>query len=141
MPDPDLDAAYIDTDYRVDDGPFGPFVIRIGEMSIAADRLLAQHGQSEWAFMTACNPGSAQIAPQENARRMAELQAVCRSRGWPHYAGAGVGRDGSWPPEPSFLVVGIREPEAIAVARQFGQNAIVAGRIGEPCRLVWVAQL
>jgi uncharacterized protein DUF3293 len=137
MPDPDLEAAYRDTDYRVDDGPFGPFVIRIGEVSPAADRVLALHGQSNWAFITACNPHSERLPPEENARRMSELQAVCLDHGWRHYTGAGVGRDGSWPAEPTFFVIGISESEAIEVARRFGQNAIVAGRAGSPARLIW----
>lgn len=138
MPDSNLEAAYRVTDYRVEDGPFGPFVIRIGEVSVAVERVLALHGQSEWAFITACNPRSARLPPDENARRMAELEAVCLYHGWPHYVGAGVGRDGTWR-EPSFLVLGITEGDAVELARHFGQNAIVAGRLAEPARLVWVA--
>jgi len=139
MPDPDLEAAYRATDYRVEEPPGDPFVLRVGEASPEVDRVLARHRQSEWAFITACNPGSQRLSPAENARRMAHLEAVCLYHSWYHYLGAGVGRDGSWPPEPSFLVVGVSEPEAVAVARHFGQNAIVAGRVGEPARLVWVA--
>jgi hypothetical protein len=138
MPDPALEAAYQATNYRVEDGPLGPFVIRVGESSAEADRLLEVHHQTEWAFVTACNPGSRRLAPDENARRIAELEAVCLYYGWRHYLGAGVGRDGTWPPEPSFLVVGMSEADAVEVARHFGQNAIVAGRSGEPARLVWV---
>jgi hypothetical protein len=139
MPDPALDAAYRATDYRVEDGPNGPFVIRVGERSAAVDRLLGLHGQSEWAFVTACNPGSERSTAEENARRMAELEAVCLYHGWPHYFGAGVGRDGAWPPEPSFLVIGVSEADVVAVTGHFGQNAVVMGRLGEPARLVWVA--
>jgi hypothetical protein len=139
MPDPGLESAYLATDYRVDAGPDGPFVLRIGDSCRDVDRLLARHGQSEWAFVTACNPESEQLTHPENERRMAELEAVCLFRGWTFYPGAGVSRDGTWPPEPSFLIVGVPEDEAVEVARHFGQNAILAGRVGEPARLVWLA--
>lgn len=138
MPDPGLESAYLATDYRVDAGPDGPFVLRIGERCRDADRLLARHGQSGWAFVTACNPESELLTHSENERRMAELEAVCLFRGWTFFAGVGVGRDGLWPPEPSFLIVGVPEEQAVEVARHFGQHAIVAGRVGEPARLVWV---
>jgi hypothetical protein len=134
----DLEAAYRDTDYRVLDAPGGPFTIRVGEFSFEAEHLMYENCVFEWAFVTACNPGSDQLAPEENARRIAELEAVCLYHGWPHYFGEGAGRDGSWPPEPSYFVVGISESEAVAVAEHFGQNAIVVGRAGEQARLVWV---
>ena len=140
MPDPGLESAYLATDYRVDDGPCRPFVIRIGEPSPEAERMLVLRGQSEWALVTACNPKSEPLSPAENTRRMAELEAICLYHGWMHCAGAGVGRDGAWPPEPSYFIVGPTEAEAVEVGRHFGQNAIVAGRLGEPARLVWVVQ-
>jgi hypothetical protein len=87
MPDPAIESAYRATDYRVDD-PAGRFVIRVGEPSPEADRLLMLHQQSEWAFVTAYNPGSKPQPDEENARRMAELETVLRA-GWPYYSGAG----------------------------------------------------
>jgi Protein of unknown function (DUF3293) len=137
MPSPAIKAAYRATDYRVDDPAGESFVLRIGETSAGADRLLAAHGQTAWAFITACNPRSERQSDEENSRRMAELEAVLRDGGWPHYRGAGVSRDGTWPPEPSFLVVGISEAEALDLAHCFDQNAIVVGRTGEPARLIW----
>lgn len=136
--DPTLEAAYRATDYRVEDPAIGPFVIRIDEPCPEADRVLARVHKSEWTFLTACNPSSQRLTDVENAGRMARLQAVCVDRGWTPIVGAGVGRDGTWPPEPSVFIVGASEAEAVEVARSFGQNAIVAGRMGEPARLVWV---
>ena len=125
----DLEAAYRATDYRVEDAPGGPFVIRVGEV---CDRL-----DGEWAFVTACNPGSNPVSDVENARRMAELEATVREGGRTYYHGHGVGRDGRWPAEPSLLILGITEPQARALAERLGQNAIVVGRTGERARLVW----
>jgi hypothetical protein len=127
-----LDAAYRATDYRVEDAPGGPFVVRIGDVCAEVD--------GEWAFVTACNPGSVRLSDDENGRRMADLEAQVRKRGWRYHHGHGVGRDGNWPPEPSLLVVGIAETEALELAERFGQNAIVVGRGGEAARLAWTGR-
>jgi hypothetical protein len=136
MPDPKLEAAYRDTEYRVDDGPFGPFVIRVGETCVDLEQLLFDEVEFDWAYLTACNPGSVRLTGEANFHRTMELRDALRAR-WPrHYSGVGVGHDGTWR-EPSFLVLGITEGDAVEVARHFGQNAIVVGRSGEPARLVW----
>jgi hypothetical protein len=138
MPDSNLEPAYRVTDYRVEDGPFGPFVIRIGETSVELAELMFEECEFDWAYLTACNPGSVRLTGEENFHRTMELREILRAR-WPyHYFGVSVGRDGTWR-EPSFLVLGITEGDAVELARHFGQNAIVAGRLAEPARLVWVA--
>jgi hypothetical protein len=126
-----LEAAYRATDYRVEDIPGGPLVICIDER---CDQLPA----AEWAFVTACNPRSVCLSEEDNARRTAELEAAVGELGRIYFHGHGVGRNGTWPPEPSLLILGIAEPDAVELAKRFGQNAIVAGRPGEPARLVWV---
>ena len=123
------ESAYRETDYRVDDFPTGPFAIRIGEPC-------SELADVEWAFVTACNPHSHQLSEAENARRIAEMEQAVSGR-WQFHHGCGISRDGSWQ-EPSLLILGIRESDAIELARRFGQNAIVAGRPGEAARLVWV---
>ena len=59
--------------------------------------------------------------------------------GLPVLEGAGVGTGGDWPPEPSFLVLGIGAEAAVDIGRAFGQVAIVVGRRGEPARLRFCA--
>jgi hypothetical protein len=127
----ELEVAYGATDYRVEDAPSGPFVIRIGQ--VCADV------NEEWAFVTACNPRSERLSDEKNSRRMAELEAVVQVGGWTYYHGQGIGSDGRWPAEPSLLVVGISEADAIALGKRFGQNAVVVGRVGEAARLAWTA--
>ncbi|MFM9025918.1 MAG: DUF3293 domain-containing protein [Planctomycetaceae bacterium] len=133
-----LREAYEATAYRVDEGPLGPFVIRVGARSAAADALVAAAGADAWAFITACNPGSVPLAAADNAARMARLATRVRARGLPHYAGAGAAADAGWPAEPSLFIVGLGVDEAVPLARDFDQLAIVAGRRGEAARLVWV---
>lgn len=113
------------------------FVIRCDQRSAAVDRLLERHGLCEWAFVTACNPRSKILPAAENAARMDLLHAAVRDRGHPCLPGSGEGHDGTWPAEPSLLVLGIPEADAIRLAAEFDQHAILVGRLGEPARLVW----
>lgn len=53
----------------------------------------------------------------------------------PIVPGVGVGETG-WREE-SFLIVGNSRDVARALGRRYGQNAIVAGRTGEPAALVY----
>ena len=132
-----LRAAYEATAYRVDAGPRGPFVIRVGERSAAADALLADAGVDCWAYVTACNPRSVALSAADNAALMTRLTHVVSARRLAHVAGVGAGPDSTWPPEPSLFVLGLPVDEAVALARDFDQFAIVCGRRGEPARLVW----
>lgn len=133
-----LQAAYEATTYRVATGPRGGFAIRVGARSEDADSLLAAAGAESWAFITAANPRSVPLADAENAARMARLEEIVVRRGLVHHRGAGVGAEAGWPPEPSLLVLGLSEAEAVALARQFDQLAILVGRRGAPARLVWI---
>lgn len=91
----------------------------------------------EWAFITAWNPGSRQLALEENEARQAELVGIIRERGWRHFEGSGIPARGDWQAEASVLVLGISQGEAADLGRRFGQNAIVTGRCGGAAVLVY----
>ena len=131
MDDHPLKPAYEATDYRVGDR----FTIRCGERSPPLEALLADSGHDTWAFITAWNPGSTALDTAENRRRMTDLAGRIALLGLPMLEGEGVGTGGDWPSEPSLLVLGIGESEAVELGRAFGQVAIVVGRLGEPARL------
>lgn len=134
----ELQAAYLDADYWVD-GPAGRFAVRVGEFCSPLDTLLRHEHSTNWAYITACNPHSQQLSIENNAIRMNHLVADLSVAGQRFYPGEGAAGGGSWPPEPSLLILDLDEAAAIALARRYGQLAIVAGRIGEPARLVWVS--
>ncbi len=113
------------------------FVIRCEERSATVDRLLEWHGLRDWAFVTACNPRSQRLPATENAGRMDRLRAAITHRGHPCLPGSGEDPGGQWPAEPSLLVLGIAEADAIQLAAEFDQHAILVGSLGEPARLVW----
>ena len=66
------------------------------------------------------------------------LEMVVRGRGLNCFQGEGRADDGDWPPEPSLLVLGISEADAVSLARELEQHAIVSGSRGGEARLVWV---
>ena len=132
-----LDAAFRATSFFVD-GPAGRFAIRVGRPCAALDSLLEEHGAATWAYVTAYNPGSSPTPAAANVAGQRELEQAVGEAGYRYYRGEGAGDDGAWPPEPSLLVLGVSEAEGAALARRFGQLAIVFGERGGPARLVWV---
>lgn len=138
MHDPELEAAYRSTTYAVIVPGCEPITIRCGARCLALDLLLAESRAVDWAFITACNPRSTPLDDDANAERMLRLETLVRGRGLACVQGEGRADDGDWPPEPSLLVIGIAEADAVCLAREFEQHAIVSGRRGGEARLVWV---
>ena len=132
----DFGAAYRATSY-VAFGPEGRFTIRVDESTPALDDLLLEHGVPSWAFITAWNPGSQGLPPEENRQRQEALEQLISEARYPHYPGESVGPDGTWREE-SVLILGITPEDAVAAGKQFGQNAILVGEIGAPARLEWI---
>lgn len=126
-----LDAAYRATSYRVGQ----KLLLRVGEGNAVLDLLLANRELDEWAYLTAYNPRSVQLSPEENSARQKTLLA--RLAGYPLMLGEAVADSGEWAPEASVLVLGIRRAHAISLAREMEQNAILCGRRGGPAELAW----
>ncbi len=124
-------AAYRSTEYRVAaKAKFGSgtITLRIDEYSEPLSRLFAASGHQCAAFITACNPFSAPRSLKENLAACARL----RDKLDRHTAGTvrileGEGYDpyGVWPPEKSFLVLGLNLEASHALGGEFRQNAIV----------------
>lgn len=130
-----LERAYRGTSFEVDH-PDGQFVIRIGEMSATLDAILQEKGETCWAYVTACNPRSAQLSSVANSERHSELRSYLLSLGFTIYPGKGVPSDPGWRPEASFLIVGITQDQAARIGVMLEQNAIVVGEVGRPAALM-----
>ena len=114
-----------------------------GEIRIHPDRrtpdldtLLNQRRVDQWAYITAYNPGSRLLSGEENVRRQQALVQAVQDRGLTFFEGESVLDAAAWPPEPSLLILGISPDEARALGRQFGQLAIIVGRLDQPARLM-----
>jgi hypothetical protein len=130
-----LDAVYRATTYFVD-GPAGRIALRVGQASEELDALAAAHQVNTWTYITAYNPGSIALSREQNDQQQRELKKAVAESGYPFYSGEGKG-DGDWPAEPSLLVLGVSEAEAAAMARRFGQAAVLFGQRGGSARLLW----
>jgi hypothetical protein len=98
--------------------------------------LLAQHAADAWAFITAWNPRSQQLAADANDRRQRALEGYASERGYTVIPGVGVPERGSWTPEKSCLLLGITEIAARRLGASAGQYAILAGRKGEKAKIL-----
>lgn len=128
--DSELRSAYYNTTYVVH-APDGDINIRIGSLNELLDRLLQEHHSQSWAFITAWNPRSSQLSIDENDQRQHQLKKMLGEHNFITFAGHGVGDSGNWPPEESFLALGIDQETAIRIGRMFEQNAIVFGERGK----------
>lgn len=124
-----LDLAFRQTTYRVH-APTGTIDIHIGERPLA----LSEHC---WAFLTAYNPLPRNLEDVENQRRQQRFLTQLEREGWTFYPGEGRSDDGSWPPEPSVLVLGATLEQATALAAAYEQLAFVYGERGGLAELVW----
>ena len=136
MLDPKLIEAYQKTAFVVD-GPDGEITLHLGRMSQEIDDLLSTHGAMGCAFITAWNPRSVRLEPEENSERYTRLiERVCQL-GYPFFLGRGVGESKDWTPEESVLVIGIERSLALDLGYKFGQNAIVFKEITQVAELLF----
>jgi len=132
MIDIDLEAAYRATEYVVEplsgrgqDADVDPVVLKIDSASQALRALHRRHGVDCSCFITACNPFSRPLDEESNLRRQEALAAELRRRSLTFLPGAGRHPSNGWPPEPSFLVLGLALEASKNLGRQYEQNAIL----------------
>ena len=134
-----FERAYRDADYRIF-GDEGEFSLHVGDGSAVLDRLLARHGATQAALLTAANPGSVPLAAEENARSQSALGAVVQALGLTALPACNRDPRRQWPEEPALLVLDIALTSARQLAAQFGQNAWLWCERGAPVRLVWTEE-
>jgi Protein of unknown function (DUF3293) len=77
------------------------------------------------AFITAFNPYSEMLSADENDLRHKLLVEKINQLNLATYDGFGSDQAGDWPIEKSLLILDINKSEAIKLAKDFGQNAIL----------------
>ncbi len=135
--DPKLDAFYRATTFAAD-LPDGELCIRVGQPHPRLDALLKNGGAETWAYITAWNPGSANLPPEKNDQRHTDLVQYLEAKGYRFFLGEGRPDEPGWNPERSVLVVGIEHEAAMRLGQGLKQYAIVIGRHGGVAELVWV---
>ncbi|MBX7492062.1 DUF3293 domain-containing protein [Qipengyuania sp. 1NDW9] len=130
----ELISAYQLTDYVVFTDP--EIWLHIEHHNPQLAKLLSEHGCSAAAFITAFNPFGEQLSETENQQANDRLEVHLKKLELIYFEGEGRGSEGDWPPEPSFLVLGIDREEASNLGRIFQQNAIVWAGAGANPELI-----
>jgi hypothetical protein len=133
----DLERAYRHTTYRVF-LPGGCCELRVGTVSELLRDWLQNARADGFALLTAHNPGSRQCPAEENAARQAELECELLEAGFEPYAAESVADDALWPVEEGCFVTDLPLDDALALAEDYGQNALLFGGADACPRLVWV---
>lgn len=119
---PGLIQAYRDTHYKV---PGLELTLFIDQFNPALDEAHRQHHADCSAFITACNPYSAELTTAENERRQRNLASMLLSRNLSFTDGIGQHPSNHWVGEPSFLVFGLTQEEAKTLCAKLEQNGFV----------------
>ena len=127
--------AYRCTTYRLA-APGGYIDIRIGRRHPRLDVLLSALSVTEWAFITAWNPGSNLGSTAQNTAAQVELERIVREGGHAFYPGEGIPDLAGWAPERSLWIAGVARAAAVELGRRFGQKAIVVGSSGASAELL-----
>lgn len=126
----ELIAAYNATDYKV----YSPAVIiTVGKLNKNLDQLLLENNETDWTYITSCNPYGRDCSEDENKNYYESLlQYVSDNK---YFEGEGQGIDTTWPAEKSILIIGISASQAIEVGNKYNQNAILLGKMGQVAAL------
>lgn len=119
-----LVAEYHASRYLVS-GSHREFALQVDVPSAELLTLYRQNQITCAAFITAWNPYSEPVSDDQNNAANRRLLAEIEHRDLKYLCGKGCGSDPTWPPEKSFLVLGITEADAKQLGRKFRQNAIV----------------
>ena len=134
-----LEDAYRRTEFRVADRGWS-FVLLVDQPSSILASCHEAFGVTQSAYITAWNPRSEPTALEINQSAQLRLEAELTAAGLPFLRGEGVDPSGSWPGEPSLLVLGIPGDDAQRLGQSYGQNAIVVAGRDAVVRLVVLAR-
>ncbi|MCA0200211.1 MAG: DUF3293 domain-containing protein [Proteobacteria bacterium] len=137
MPVPsDLIAAYRAAIYEIDvDGE--PLAFQVDEQNSALDGYLVKRGAATGVFVTAYNPHSEVQAEEKNAVAHGALLEAVRRAGKEYVLARGRDADDSGPTEAGLFVFDLPRDDALALARRFGQYAVVVVERGKAPALVF----
>ncbi|HJR09864.1 MAG TPA: DUF3293 domain-containing protein [Rhodanobacteraceae bacterium] len=134
MPLPEsIRRAWIETDYRVRLPHGGYASIWCGRPLPAPLLALLNRADAPWGYITAWNPAGVRLPLATNRIRQRRLRDELKGDRHPRFGGVGVGPS-NWR-EPSLFVPGITYTQLGAMARRFGQLAVVRGMGAEPAEL------
>ncbi|MFK8104339.1 MAG: DUF3293 domain-containing protein [Saprospiraceae bacterium] len=124
--DQQLLNAYRSTTYQV----VQPRItIKIGQKNEHLDIFLIDNNATSWAFVSAENPQSVPTSPEENDKAMLALKVKLNELRYRSCPALGIPAQTDWPTEKSYLILDITKREALALAKDFRQKAILFGYV------------
>lgn len=135
----ELEQAYRATNYRVF-LPGGSLSLRIDQACPDLAQWLAAREEACFAIITACNPGSQRLDQESNAERQSALECDLLEGNYEPYAAENAPDGADWPIEESCFIPDITLEDALALASDYGQNAIVWGGADGIPRLAWTEE-
>jgi len=137
---PELEAAYRATTYRVF-LPGGVFELRVEQPSPALAEWLAAERVPGFAVITAFNPGGRRLSDDDNLGRQSALECDLLEGNYEPYSAENRPDDAAAPVEESCFVPDITREDALALADDYEQNAILWGGADGIPRLAWTEEL
>lgn len=119
----ELLASYERASYHVEASP--SFILKIGRYSPELHSMYEASSKKRAAFITAYNPGSIELSNEDNKERNQRLEEKIQTLLLDYIYGESTCDESEWTGEKSFLILGIKQEEAISLGKEFGQNAIV----------------
>jgi hypothetical protein len=135
----ELETAYAATTYRVF-LPGGQCELRIGQPCETLRCWLETAGCTEFALITAHNPGGQLVDAAINAERQSQLECELLEGNYEPYVAQHEADAEDWPGEESCFVPDISPEDACALAADYGQNAVVCGGADAVPHLVWIEE-
>lgn len=133
----ELEAAYRATTYRVY-LPGGICDLRVGEPCETLRCWLETAGVTQFALITAHNPGSVTASDAVNAERQAQLECDLLEGNYEPYAAQNLPDADDGPVEESCFVPDLACEDACALSEDYGQNAVISGGADGVPHLVWI---
>ena len=99
--------------------------MRIGEKSEFLQSLCVETGSKSALFITAFNPEGIAHASDENIKFQKELGDIAANIADLIFEGEGGDPSGIWPPEQSYLIIGVDRSTSVELGKRFRQNAIL----------------
>jgi hypothetical protein len=128
--------AYRTTRFVAYDGD-REIVARVDQHAPEMDALLERLAARSGVFITAWNPRSVVLSPALNAAAADRLAARVAGEGFRALPHRGFSADPSWRPEEGLFVLDIDFAYALAMAADFGQNAVTAVALDRPTVLLF----
>jgi hypothetical protein len=132
--DEQLKTAYQQAVYRIFQPPIS---WRIGVLAPEIEVLLHDYKVKTAIFITAANPYSQIFSAQKNKENLLDLEKWIEEKQITAFKGQGEDPQGVWPPEESFLLLGLNAKEGVALGHYWQQNAVVLLETGSPPTLLW----